>query len=116
MAVSTVRGQRFFGGLGLGRTGGGGVAGPVSCAPNAQCGVCVRPAKGGGAREWWRWGFAATDGVGGPGLAPVTGNRTQSHTRAPKASWYENRCETIALPPPKRVERGALYRVLRLME
>ena len=48
----------------------------------------MRPAKGLGALECLRLGFAGAGGVGGPGLDPVTCNMTKSHTRANKASWY----------------------------
>jgi len=34
--TGTAAGGRFFGGMGFGRTGGGGVASPVSCSHNAQ--------------------------------------------------------------------------------
>jgi len=78
--------------------------------------LCVKPAHALGALERGRLGCAGTGGVGKPGVAHVTCHMTQSHTRTPKASWEENKDETMALPPPKPKERGAFSLVFGLRE
>ena len=116
MEVSTVRGRRWGSGIGSGHGGGAGALSAVCCSHRAQWGFCVRPAHGGGALERLRWACAGTGGVGRPGLDHMTYNMTQSHTRTQQERWETKRGETIALPPPKRVEMGAFYQGWRPME
>jgi hypothetical protein len=63
MEVSTVRGRRFVGGMGSGRSGGAGAVSPVSCSHRAQWGLCVRPSNAWGSVERLRLGVMDLVGV-----------------------------------------------------
>src|SRR5215831_10796270 len=82
---------------------GGGAAGAcgrgaVACAQASQCGLVVRPAKGGGSR-----GRLGRGGGGSGGGGHVTGSpghahwsMTHNHTRAMSTNWEKKRWETMA--------------------
>src|SRR2546427_3248018 len=95
--------------MGSGRGGGARGVSPVSRSHRAQGGLCVRPANAWGSGARLRVGLRGVAGMGGGvalRLGQLRGNRTKSQRRANRASWEYNRCETMALPPPKRVELG----------
>src|SRR5262249_1834523 len=93
--------------MGAGRCGGAGGVSPVSRSHRAQGGLCVRPANALGSVARLRLGLMGAAGTGGGGslrLGQLRGTMTKRQMRASRASWEYNRCDTMALPPPKRVE------------
>src|SRR5262249_6622275 len=106
MDVSTSRGRRFVGGRGSGGTGGGAWGCAVSRSHRAQCGLCVKPSNALGSVDRLRLGWAGPSGAVRPGLDPVRGHMTKSQMIANRASWEYTRGETMAIPPPKRIEMG----------
>src|SRR5262249_9395733 len=99
--------------MGAGRGGGAGGVSPVSRSHRAQGGLCGRPANAWGSVARLRLGLRGGAGMGGGGAlrrGQLRGNMTESQRRANKASWEYNRCDHMALPPPKRVELGHFTR------
>ena len=88
---STARGRQFVEGMGPGRTGGGAWGGAVSRSPRAPWGFWVRPSKGVGSLERWRWGVRDSGWAGVAGAVTVRGGQVrcrmlQNHTRAHRSS------------------------------